>query len=86
MPPAMPGRPGQADDGQVIVVIDRQTGEVRQCGNRSGFCVAMNPWKGTGRDRTPRLPAQLNKHAADLVNDSEAQNEAAPPVRVATPK
>jgi hypothetical protein len=32
------------DDEQVIVVVDSVTGEVRQCGNLSGFCVAMNPW------------------------------------------
>jgi hypothetical protein len=33
-----------ADDSQVIVVVDSRTGEIRQCGNRSGACVAMNPW------------------------------------------
>jgi hypothetical protein len=60
------------DDNQIIVVIDRNTGEVRQCGNHSGFCIAMNPWRAKGDDKTPRLPAQLRKHSSDLVNESEA--------------
>ncbi|MDQ0463769.1 hypothetical protein QO010_001540 [Caulobacter ginsengisoli] len=33
-----------SDDEQVIVVVDSDTGEVRQCGNLSGYCVGMNPW------------------------------------------
>src|ERR1700761_8677283 len=32
------------DDHEVIVVVDTRTGELRQCGNMSGFCVGMNPW------------------------------------------
>jgi hypothetical protein len=32
-----------ADDEHVIVVLDSHTGEIRQCGDHSGFCVAMNP-------------------------------------------
>jgi hypothetical protein len=34
------------DDGMIFVVTDTHTGEVRQCGNRSGYCTPMNPWKG----------------------------------------
>jgi hypothetical protein len=64
------------DDSQVIVLVDRRTGEVRQCGNRSGFCVAMNPWRGRGRDKAPQLPAQLIKHASDLEKEAEAQRQA----------
>ena len=35
------------DDEAVIVVIDSQTGEVRACGDLSGYCVGMNPWKAS---------------------------------------
>jgi len=57
------------DDSQIIVVVDRQTGEVRQCGNNSGYCVAMNPWKGAA----PAQPAKLNAHADEI---DKAVNEA----------
>jgi hypothetical protein len=33
-----------SDDDQVIVVVDSDTGEIRQCGNYSGYCVGLNPW------------------------------------------
>jgi hypothetical protein len=49
-----------ADDEHVIVVLDSQTGEVRQCGDHSGYCVSMKPWAG-GADAV-----KLEKHAADL--------------------
>jgi len=32
------------DDEQVIIVMDTNTGEVRQCGALSGYCIGMNPW------------------------------------------
>ena len=58
------------DDEHIIVTVDSHTGEVRQCGNQSGFCVAMNPWSGEG-SRT-QLPAKLKKHASDLAAEDEA--------------
>lgn len=39
-----PARARLGDDDQVLVVMDSDTGEVRQCGNLSGVCVALNPW------------------------------------------
>jgi hypothetical protein len=69
----------RADDGQIIVVVDSRTGEIRQCGNLSGYCVTMNPWSAPlGSDRS--APLGLSKHAADLANgtanstDAEAAN------------
>lgn len=53
-----------ADDEHVIVVLDSHTGEVRQCGDHSGFCVAMNPWQASAV--TTVTPVKLSKHAADL--------------------
>ena len=33
-----------ADDEHIIVVVDSQTGEVRECGDYSGVCASSNPW------------------------------------------
>ncbi len=33
------------DDNAIIVVVDSITGEVRSCGNMTGYCIGMNPWK-----------------------------------------
>jgi uncharacterized protein YceK len=44
-----------ADDTTVIVTVDGATGEIRQCGNYSGHCIAMNPWRGAlgGKQAAP---------------------------------
>src|SRR5262245_4704843 len=67
-----------ADDSEIIVVIDSRTGEVRQCGNNSGYCVTMNPWSQPGQ-RTA-TPVKLKKHAADLELEG-ANAETAQPAR-----
>jgi hypothetical protein len=71
--PSDPAAARLADDEHVIVVIDSHTGEVRQCGDYSGVCVAMNPWTGQGA-RTV-APVKLGKHAADLAAEDEAAVE-----------
>jgi hypothetical protein len=58
-PPAQ-GTMKPADDQAIIVVVDSKTGEVRSCGDLSGYCVGMNPWK------TP-LPAE---QSAPIVVDT----------------
>jgi hypothetical protein len=63
------------DDQQIIVVLDSQTGELRQCGNLSGYCVGMNPW---ARPAGP-TPARLAKHAAQLSQENEVQVSVSPP-------
>lgn len=72
------------DDEHIIVVVDSHTGEVRQCGDYSGICVAMNPWAGKGsRSATP---VKLKKHAADLAAEDQANiDEAEPASNEATP-
>lgn len=53
------------DDEQIIVVMDSETGEVRQCGNLSGVCVAMNPWsKPVAPSET--APVLVAKHADQI--------------------
>lgn len=58
------------DDDEIIVVLDSRTGEVRQCGNLSGHCIAMNPWA------QPAVQVQLQKHNEDLRNEEAAKAEA----------
>ncbi len=70
-----------ADDEHVIVVVDSQTGEIRECGDYSGRCVSMNPWtKAIAPEQI--TPVKLAKHASDLAAEAEeAQSgsaEAAP--------
>lgn len=61
-----------ADDEHVIVVVDSQTGEVRQCGDMSGYCVALNPWRAPAQ----AAPAALAKHGAEV--DAEAAADKPP--------
>ncbi|NEX94697.1 hypothetical protein [Caulobacter sp. 17J65-9] len=64
------------DDDQIIIVVDSVTGEVRQCGNLSGFCISMNPWTKATPDGkaalgAPSAPVALTKHVADLRKEEE---------------
>jgi hypothetical protein len=59
------------DDDQIIVVMDSNTGEVRQCGDLSGVCIAMNPWsKPVTASQT--APVLLAKHADQLERAPQA--------------
>jgi hypothetical protein len=65
-----------ADDEQVIIVVDSTTGEIRQCGNLSGQCIAMNPWaKPLAASQAAPLP--LTKHAEELDAEETARQEKA---------
>ncbi len=37
----------------MIVVDDSHTGNIRSCGDLTGYCIGMNPWK------TPLPPSQV---------------------------
>jgi hypothetical protein len=64
-----------ADDTQLIVVVDSNSGEIRQCGNMSGHCIGMNPWAAAlGQGRA--APVTLDAHQADLDNEAR-ENSAA---------
>lgn len=52
------------DDEQVIVTVDSRTGELRQCGNLSGYCVRSDPWTAAPS------AVRLRRHADEL--DREA--------------
>jgi hypothetical protein len=60
-----------ADDEQVIVVVDSHTGEVRQCGNLTGYCIGLNPWGGA-LGPAQAAPIRVNAHAADLDREEAA--------------
>ncbi len=76
-------KPG--DDDAVIVVVDSDTGEIRECGNYSGRCVSMNPWTKAVAPQQ-RTPVAVDAHAAALdqsgngsdIDLGESQNGAAP--------
>ena len=41
------------DDQAVIVVQNSLTGDVRACGDMTGYCVGMNPWAQRPGQLTP---------------------------------
>jgi hypothetical protein len=57
------------DDEAVIVTIDDQTGEVRACGDLSGYCVGTNPWAAP----PARNPVRLTEHVSDLTAAAKAR-------------
>ncbi len=58
------------DDEQVIVVVDSNTGELRQCGELTGYCVGMNPW-AKPLIASQVAPIPLAKHAEQLSHEAE---------------
>jgi hypothetical protein len=73
------------DDDEILVVVDTHTGEVRQCGNLSGYCLAMNPWRGAPQG-VQAAPAALLKHWADLEREDRAAQQAQVAVSVSKPQ
>jgi hypothetical protein len=65
-----------SDDEHVIVVVDSDTGEIRQCGDMTGYCVGMNPWASSLLP-TQRAPIGLTKHAAEINAEADAMTEKA---------
>ena len=57
-----------ADDTIVIVTVDGATGEIRQCGNYSGHCIAMNPWRAPPGPRQA-APVSLTAHEEAVNNE-----------------
>jgi hypothetical protein len=74
-PSKVPAAANLKDDDQVIVVVDSDTGELRQCGNLSGYCIGMNPWT-KALLASQMAPAPLMKHAADLKREADSADKA----------
>ena len=50
-----------ADDQVIIVVQDSATGDIRACGDLTGYCIGMNPWK-TALVSGQMAPVRLTEH------------------------
>jgi hypothetical protein len=68
------------DDQAIIVTTDSVTGEVRACGDLTGYCIGMNPWK-TPLAASQIAPINLTEHEKPLrgMAESAAPEPAAPP-------
>jgi hypothetical protein len=67
------------DDQAIIVVLDSKTGEVRGCGDMTGYCVGMNPWaKPLGPTQIP--PINLTAHARSPKPEADQPAPSADPV------
>ena len=53
------------DDQIIIVTEDSRTGEVRACGDLTGYCVGMNPWN-TPLTGPRRAPVDVTQHVQDM--------------------
>lgn len=69
--PVDPAAATLKDDEVVLVVVDSATGEIRQCGALSGYCVRMDPWTQV----VSPAPAALIKHAEQLDEEARAEME-----------
>jgi hypothetical protein len=76
--PKDPGIATTADDNTIIVVVDSSTGEIRQCGNLSGYCITMHPW-ASPLSQSQASPLAVTKHDAELEQEDKpkADNVAA---------
>ena len=72
--PADPHAATIRDDEHVIVVVDTRTGEIRQCGDHSGYCVAISPWAAS--NHVPALPSKLSAHAGDETSAKAPEGKA----------
>jgi len=58
------------DDQAVIVVQNSRTGDIRACGDMTGYCIGMNPWAKPPGQITPvslaaHPPTEAGQAAAD---------------------
>ena len=51
------------DDQVIIVLEDSLTGEVRACGDLTGYCIGMNPWK-TALTSGQISPVRMTAHVS----------------------
>jgi hypothetical protein len=51
------------DDQVIIVVQNSATGEVRACGDLTGYCIGMNPWRAQLLS-SQIAPVKLTEHMA----------------------
>jgi len=72
------------DDTTIIVTVDGATGEIRQCGNYSGHCVGMNPWRsGLGAKQSEPVSLTTRDEATvdNVADATEPDGNEAQPAR-----
>ena len=52
------------DDQAIVVVEDTDTGELRACGDLTGYCIGSNPWKQM-LSASQVTPVSLTRHPDD---------------------
>ena len=71
-----------ADDQAVIVVQNSLTGDIRACGDLTGYCVGTNPWVRRPGQLTPvsltdHQPTEAEQAAKQQADDAEAAKKQA---------
>jgi len=64
----------KVDDQVVIVVQNSRTGDIRACGDMTGYCVGMNPWAKPPGQLTP---VSLTDHQPTEAEQAAAQKQTA---------
>lgn len=78
--PADPKVAGLKDDEQVIVVVDSRTGEVRQCGALSGYCIRLDPWARQAAQASPVVVVKHADEASSIITmPAKAKSDATAP-------
>ena len=65
-----------SDDQVIIVVEDSRTGELRACGDLTGYCIGMNPWK-TALAGSQFAPLNMTQHMTEHEMVAEPAKNAA---------
>ncbi len=68
------------DDQAILVMVDSTTGELRACGDLSGYCIGMNPWEKP-LSPSQRVPIKLTGHGkpSQVMDDAAAASNSANP-------
>jgi hypothetical protein len=62
----------KVDDQVVIVVQNSRNGDIRACGDMTGYCVGMNPW---ARPPSQLTPVSLTDHQPTEEEQAAAQKQ-----------
>lgn len=78
--PSSPVGAQRQDDQVILVTADSMTGELRACGDLSGYCIGLNPWKQQlGAQQTAPVPVSAHGLGdAPPTNTTAGSEEAAP--------
>jgi len=71
-PQPNPALARKVDDQVVIVVQNSRTGDIRACGDMTGYCVGMNPWAKRPGQLTP---VSLTDHQLTETEQAAAQKQ-----------